>query len=243
MKRGSLRLYGPVGEMFGAGSITASGVAADLDKLKAQGVKALDIYLSSDGGMVGDGLAIYAQIQRFPGEVDIHVDGRAVSIASVIALAGRRLLMSRASMLMIHSPMLPAVMANARAMRKMADDLDEMGATMRGIYASASGLSPERITEIMDAETWMTAQKAVELGFADGIIEDQQRARASLPDIATSPDLLAGYRNTPAELRGMRAEAALAKLEGLLMRQRMQEIACSASAAAAGPTPGAVNRK
>lgn len=234
--RASLRLYGPVGpDVFGDGDcITAKGVAADLERLKADGAKALDIYLSSDGGNVTDGLAIYSQIERYPGDVTVHVDGRAVSIASVIALAGARLVMPRASLLMIHSPWAPVV-GNAAELRKRAADLEVMSATMRGIYCDASGLPPERVQQIMDEETWLTADEAKALGFADEVTGPAPRSAAPARSA-----LLDSYRNTPATLRQIRAESALARLETLLARQRVQEIARGALAAAtriAGSTP------
>lgn len=231
-KTASERLYGLVGEMFGPDGIAAKDVAAMLDRHAAAGVKELDLYLSSDGGSVVEGLAIYAQIQRFPGAVTVHVDGRALSIASVIALAGKRLVMPASAMLMIHEPSAP-LFGNAAKLRKAADDLDVMCATMRGIYVAATGLPEPKVRKLMADETWLTATEAKRLGFVDEVTSNGP-ATAS----ADRSPLLDSYRNTPEGLRAVSVEAAIAKLEGLLMRQRMQEIARSASAATARLTPG-----
>lgn len=233
MKRASDRLYGFVGSFFGDDGLSAKGVGEMLDRHASAGAKALDLFLSSDGGDVGEGLAIYAQIQRFPGDVTVHVDGRAISIASVIALAGKRLVMPASAMLMIHSPWAP-VIGNAAKLRKAADDLEVMARTMRGIYVAASGLPESKVRKMMDDETWLTAHDADELGFVDEVVANVGEAAAAL---APTP-LLDLYRNTPTGLRTMRAEAAISKLEGLLMRQHVQETARGALAVAAGVSPG-----
>lgn len=233
MKRGTVRLYGMVGAgMFGDEEcITAGGAAKEIERCRAEGCKAIDVYLSSDGGSVNEGLAIHDQIKRFPGDVTVHIDGRAVSIASVIALAGKRLVMPRSALMMIHSPFIFAI-GNASKLRKTAADLDVMAETMRGIYCAKTGLSAERVQKIMDDETWLTAAEAKDLGFVDEVTGAEPKKSAA----SGALDL---YRNTPAALRTLGAESALARLEGLLMRQRIGEIARSASAAAAGKIPGA----
>lgn len=245
MKSEPLRLYGFVGEdVFGDGeSITAKGVA---DALEARaGASSLDVYLSSGGGSVTEGLAVYAQIERFPGNVTIHIDGLAASIASVIALAGNRLVMPPSAMLMIHRPWAvamvggnsPQLRERAKAVLKMADDLDVMNETMRGLYASASRLSHVAVQKLMDEETWLTAARAKDLGFADEVSAAAGPTTKAAASVATPRhdfDLLNLYRNTPSGLRSMRAEAAISRLEGLLMRQRVAGFARGASAAAAG---------
>lgn len=242
-------MYGPVGgDPFdpSAPAITAEGVARELDAARASGATALDVFLSSPGGNVLEGLAIHAQLRRFPGDVTIHVDGVAASVASAIAMAGKRLVMPKSSRLMMHSAWLPfAVIGNAADLRaalpkleKTAADLDKLSSALRDIYASASGLPADRVQKMMDAETWLTADEAKAMGFCHEVTDPggnrPKQARASLLD---------SYRNTPADLRSVRAESSLARLEGLLARQRVTEIARSASAAAAGLTPGATPTK
>lgn len=236
MIRGTLRLYGPVGaSIFDAPGdcITAKGVGEELDKLRKKGCGALDVYLSSDGGSVMEGLTVYHQLARYPGEVTVRVDGRALSIGSVIALAGSRLVMPRSALMMIHSPWI-VTLGNSAELRKTADDLDVMAGTMRGIYARKSRLSPERITEMMDAETWLSADEARALGLADEV--EPERSEEPAEEVAASaglPPVTDLYRNTPPALRTMEARIAAARYRNALMRQRMGEIARSASATAA----------
>lgn len=244
-KAASDRLYGIIG---GGGLLgddegfSAESVAQLLECHRADGVDRLDLFLSSDGGSVGEGLTIYGLIQRYPGRVTMHVDGRAISIASVIALAGERLVMPASAMLMIHAPWAPVV-GNAAKHRKAAADLDVMAETMRGIYVAASGLPEAKVRAMMDAETWLTAQDARDLGFADEVVSNVGGASAAgaMPSM-----LLRSYEHTPAALLSdvtlsaagaLKADAALSRLEGLLMRQRIGDIARSASARAQGAGP------
>lgn len=223
-----------IGAMPGSGEgVTADSVARDLEANKA--AKALTIYLSSDGGSVTEGLAIHSQIQRYSAERDVtmYVDGRAISIGSIIALAGTRLVMPKSAMLMIHSPWAVFV-GNAREARKKADDLDKMAATMRDIYASASGQDGETISKMMEEETWLSAVDAKALGFADQVLDEEPKD----PRAALHSSLLDAYKNTPAGLRSLKAEAALRRMEGSLMRQRIEEQARGASAAARPGQPG-----
>jgi ATP-dependent Clp protease, protease subunit len=232
-KAASDRLYGLVGEdIFGGESFSAQSVAELLDRHQSDGVERLDLFLSSDGGSVGEGLTIYAQIQRYPGEVTMHVDGRAISIASVIALAGKRLVMPASAMLMVHAPWAPVV-GNAARHRKAADDLEVMAETMRGIYVAASGQSDAKVRALMDAETWLTAQDALDLGFVDQVVPNVgARAMGVTPSL-----VLDSYRNTPEALRTVKTESALARLESLLMRQRIEVDARGARAAGKGASP------
>lgn len=236
MSRGTLRLYGTVGaSIFDApeDSITSKGVADELDKLRKRGCRGLDVYLSTDGGSVFEGLTVHSQLTRFSDDVTVHVDGRALSIGSVIALAGSRVVMPKAALMMIHSPWI-VTLGNAAELRKTAADLDVMAATMRGIYRRKSGLSEERITEMMDAETWLSADEAKSLGLIDEVEPDRaEEPPARVAASAGLPPLSDLYRNTPPTVRTMEARIARARWENALMRQRMGQIARSASATAA----------
>ncbi len=236
MSRGTLRLYGPVGASIWdapGDCITSKGVAEELDKLRKKGCKGLDVYLSSDGGSVFEGLTVYSQLARYSDDVTVTVDGRALSIGSVIALAGSRLVMPKSALMMIHSPWI-VTLGNAAELRKTAADLDVMAATMRGIYARKSGLPPERVAEMMDAETWLSADEAKGVGLADEVEPDRAEPPAATGTAAAGlPPITDLYRNTPPAIRTMEARIAAARYRHALMRQRMGEIARSASATAA----------
>lgn len=136
-------------------------------------VKQINVYINSYGGSVFEGTAIYNQLRRHPAHKTVYVDGFACSIASVIAMAGDEVIMPRNALMMIHNMYMGAV-GNASELRKAADDLDTINAAGRGAYLAKAGdkLSEERLTEMMDAETWLTAQQCIDLGLADRLSEE-----------------------------------------------------------------------
>ena len=108
-------------------------------------------------------------LKEYPGNVTIKIDGIAASAASLIAMAGDSVLMSPVSMMMIHNPLTMAI-GNADDMQKAAAMLDEVKESIINAYELKTGLSRAKLSHLMDDETWMNAVKAVELGFADGIL-------------------------------------------------------------------------
>ncbi len=136
----------------------------------------LTVVINSPGGDVFAGLAIYNALVNHNGNVTVRVDGLAASIASVIAMAGDKIIMSPGSMIMIHRPSVYAA-GTVDDMEKAKDVLLKIEEGITPIYAKRTGLSDEKITELLEAETWMLADKAVELGFADEVSEapDKQK--------------------------------------------------------------------
>jgi len=128
----------------------------------------INIYINSYGGSVFEGTAIYNQLKRHPAHKTVYVDGFACSIASVIAMAGDEVVMPRNALMMIHN-MWMGVSGNAAELRKAADDLDTINAAGRQAYLVKSGgrLDEERLVELMDAESWLTAEQCMEYGLAD----------------------------------------------------------------------------
>lgn len=112
---------------------------------------------------------IYNMLTQYKGNVTIKIDGIAASAASVIAMAGNKVLMSPVSMMMIHNPATVAFGDHAE-MQKAIDMLTEVKESIINAYVIKTGLSRAKLSHLMDAETWMDANKAVELGFADDII-------------------------------------------------------------------------
>jgi ATP-dependent Clp protease protease subunit len=109
-------------------------------------------------------------LTNYNGKVTVKVDGIAASAASVIAMAGDKVLMSPVSVLMIHNP-LTMVCGDHTEMQKAIDMLAEVKESIINAYEYKTGLSRAKLSHLMESETWMNANKAVELGFADGIIE------------------------------------------------------------------------
>jgi len=139
---------------------------------KYPNVGQINIYINSYGGEVFEGTAIYNQLRRHPAHKTVYVDGFACSIASVIAMAGDEVVMPRNTMMMIHNMWMMAT-GSAAELRKAADDLDVINAAGRQAYLLKAGdkLTEERLAELMDAETWLTAEQCIELGLADRFAE------------------------------------------------------------------------
>jgi len=135
--------------------------------LKAIGkVKNLAIHINSPGGDVFEGQAIYSQLKHHKAHKTVFIDGIAASIASVIAMAGDEVVMPENGMMMIHEPS-GFVMGTQDDMAKMADVLAKIRETIVAVYARKTGLEREHVAEMMKEETWLTADEAVEFGFAD----------------------------------------------------------------------------
>lgn len=127
------------------------------------------MWLNSPGGDCVAAAQIYNMLKEYPGNITIKIDGIAASAASLIAMAGDNVLMSPVSMMMIHNPLTMAV-GNADDMQKAAAMLDEVKDSIINAYELKTGLTRAKLSHLMDDETWMNAVKAVELGFADGIL-------------------------------------------------------------------------
>ena len=172
----------------------------------------IDLYINSYGGSVFEGTAIYNQLRRHPAHKTVHVDGFACSIASVIAMAGDEIIMPRNTLMMIHNMWMVAA-GNAADLRKAADDLDTINAAGRAAYLDKAGdkLSEEKLAEMMDAETWLTAEECVELGLADQIAErdaDMSAAPAQLSKAAQKmTQRISSMKSLAAQLRALREEA------------------------------------
>ena len=150
--------------------VSATGFMQALKSL--QGVKQLNLHINSPGGNVFEGIAIYNMLKQSKMHINVYVDALAASIASVIAMSGDAIFMPKNSMLMIHNPMTD-VAGNAKQLRKAADTLDQIGQLSVETYAQKCGkkVTKQEIQQLMDDETWLSADKAVELGFADEVLE------------------------------------------------------------------------
>ena len=129
----------------------------------------IEVWLDSPGGDVMAATQIYNMLKTYNGKVTVKIDSLAASAASVIAMAGDEVLMSPLSLLMIHNPLTIAA-GDVSDMQKAIDMLDEVKESIINAYELKSGLSRAKISHMMDCETWLSAKKAVELGFADSIM-------------------------------------------------------------------------
>lgn len=166
-KNTEITIYGVIGESYWSDSWTS---AVDVDNaLKEANGNDITIRLNSPGGSAFDGIAIYNRLMSYKKEtgtkITIHVDGWACSAASVIAMAADELIMGLGSMTMIH-PASSGVWGDKVSFRSEADLLEQLEEGIIDIYMTKANVSREEIREKVDAETWFSASKAVEIGFA-----------------------------------------------------------------------------
>lgn len=204
---GEIYIYDVIGgDWFGEGT-TAKSFQKEL---KALGdVATLNIYINSPGGDVFDGVAIYNQLYRHRARKVVHVDGLAASIASVIAMVGDEILIAGNGMMMIHRAWSVAI-GNAIDLRKAAEALEKVDQTILNTYVERTDGDEGKILGMMDEETWMTAEEAVDLGFADRMTEPVEvaaLAKFDLKNFKRVPEAIAKAAQTPAEPEKMTPHA------------------------------------
>jgi ATP-dependent Clp protease protease subunit len=175
-----LYLYDAIGKDYFGDGITAESVKKALAEMDPKAE--LQIFVNSPGGSVFEGLAIYNQIKRWSGKKKIYIDGIAASIASVIAMAGDEIHMASNGMMMIHEPW-GMTAGTAQDMRKYAESLDKVSDTLLDTYVTRTAGDRKKIKEWMSAETWMSADEAVERGFATAKTEEKA-IKAEFPMLA-----------------------------------------------------------
>lgn len=143
----------------------------------------ITIWINSPGGDCVAAAQIYNMLMEYKGQVTIKIDGLAASAASVIAMAGSRVLMSPVSMLMIHNPATIAFGDKAEFQKAIAM-LSEVKESIINAYELKTGLPRVKLAHLMDAESWMNVNKAVELGFADGILKRTEDADLEQPAVS-----------------------------------------------------------
>ncbi len=152
--------------------VSAYNLSKKLEEL--EGVSQINVYINSYGGEVAEGLAIYNALKRHKAKVVTYCDGFACSIASVIFAAGEERKMGEASLLMIHNAWTIA-QGNAEDFRKQADDLDKITSASRAAYMSVVNITEKKLEKLMNAETWITPQEAVDMGFATEVVSDKAK--------------------------------------------------------------------
>lgn len=170
----NINIYGDISSYpFEEGAPTAKNLTAMLDSL--EDISKINVYINSYGGEVAEGLAIYNALKRHKAKVVTYCDGFAASIASVIFMAGDERIMNDSSLLMIHNAWSWGE-GNAEQLRKQADDLDKITQASVIAYKSHSTLSEEEIKALMDKETWILPDEALEYGFATSIEKTEKKA-------------------------------------------------------------------
>jgi len=191
-----LYIYDVVGDSW-----TGNDAATFVKALAGLKKKKINCRINSPGGSVFDGVAIYNALRNHEGGVTTYIDGLAASIASVIALAGDKVVMADSAMMMIHNPWTLA-MGDAGEMRKTADVLDQIKETLINAYAAKTGKEREVIAADMEKETWFTARQAKDYGLVNEIEGGMKIAACASAEII---DIL-GIKNAPASV--VKQEAA-----------------------------------
>lgn len=167
----------------------------------------ITVWINSPGGDCIAAAQIYNMLMDYKGNVTVKIDGIAASAASVIAMAGTKVLVSPVSMLMIHNPMTVAY-GNSAEMQKAIDMLGSVKDSILNAYEIKTGLSRTKLSHLMDAETWMDANKAIELGFADELMQ-----RSAATDEVPVPQVSMMFSRTAVVNSLMDKLAAKCKIE------------------------------
>jgi len=195
-------LYDEIG-WFG---ISAEDFVKDLNKIQSE---TIHLRVNSPGGSVFDGTTIYNAIKQHKSKFIAHVDGLAASIASVIVMGADEIQMAENAFMMIHEPW-SIVIGNAEGMRAEANLLDKVRDTIAKTYLNKSGLERDKINELMNAETWFTAQEAVDAGFADSIYEETlEKDEVTLFDLSV-------FAKVPQELQQGKSMPTAREVEHIL---------------------------
>lgn len=146
-------------------------VSLFIEQVKAMGaVQQINLSINSPGGSIFDAITMFNYLRRTGAEIVVRIDGLAASAASLLAMAGDKIIMPKNAMMMIHNPWSFA-MGNADELREQADILDRVGKALVSTYTGRTGLPEETISELLATDTWMTADEALEKGFATEVID------------------------------------------------------------------------
>ncbi len=173
-KEAEILLYGVIGDDGFWDEVTSKEFAEELKAV--EDAVTINVRINSPGGDVFAGQAIHSMLKRCKSEIIVYIDGLAASIASIVAMAGDKIIMPKNAMMMIHKPWTVAA-GNANDMREQADTLDKVEESLVSVYVDKTGLSTEEIKSLLEDETWLTASDALEKGFIDEIEENEVKAQ------------------------------------------------------------------
>lgn len=217
-KSGDIFIYGEITQYAWEeyGEKSAKMFQQELEDLGE--VDTINLYVNSPGGSVFEGVAIHNMLKRHKAKVNVYIDALAASIASVIAMAGDTIFMPKNSMMMIHNPWTFA-MGNAAELRKVADDLDRIAVSAIQSYLAKTGdkITEDKLKELLDAETWLSADEAYEYGLCD-VVQESNEMAASI-----SEDLFAKYKNVPGALQKQKETKPILSSEEIKKRQQLAE--------------------
>lgn len=180
-----LYIYGDIYDSWWSDE-TNSAVSLKDKLLELGDINVINLHINSLGGDVFEGLAMFNLLKQHKANIKVYIDGIAASIASVIAMAGDTIYMPKNSMMMVHNCWSYAC-GNSKEFRKLADDLDKIMESSIESYMSKINITKEELKELLDNETWLTAQECFDMGFADELLaisdDIEQSASKSIMDL------------------------------------------------------------
>jgi ATP-dependent Clp protease protease subunit len=191
MDEETLQLYGEIGPAW-AGMIDDAAVIQALDQMRTS--KKIHVRLNSPGGDYFMGVSISNALRRHQAKVIIHVDALAASAASVIAMGGDRVIMHPGALMMVHRAW-SITMGNSSDFTKAAETLNKVDENLIDVYHKRTGLDKTKLRALVEAETWMSGDEAVQYGFADEADSQPTGATAKVPQgwYARTPDKVGRY--------------------------------------------------
>ncbi|EJR76688.1 ATP-dependent Clp protease, proteolytic subunit ClpP [Bacillus cereus VD156] len=198
------------------GEVSSITFKNELEAL-GDGIETINLYINSPGGSVFEAMAIIAMLKRHPADIISHIDGVAASCASVLPMISKRIIMPNNSLMMIHHAMTGA-WGNAKKLRKAADDVERISQAMCQYYLDRSGekMSEEMLYEMLEEDTWLTAEQCLELGLCDEIIEANQAVAYAFDDKWAKQ-----YQNVPQQLMQMQADKSIMSIEEKELREKI----------------------
>ncbi|MEO6852135.1 MAG: head maturation protease, ClpP-related [Mucilaginibacter sp.] len=177
-------LYDTETDCIGSGTLSSAYIQTQLEAAAGQDV---EVHISSVGGSAFDAIAIYDLLKKYPGSVTTYIDALAASAASIVAMAGQTIVMSKYALLMIHKPMVGSG-GNADELLKDVQMLNVVQSRLAQIYMDKTGLDGVTVNSLINSVTWMNADQALDLGFIDQV-EDYS-------DVITNSTLIKKYTDT-----------------------------------------------
>ena len=201
-----VRLYGAIGaSWWDEEAVSAADLARTLDGIGPNGI---DLHINSPGGDVFDGIAMHAMLLDHPSDVAVKIDGIAASAASFIAMAGDTVSIHKPAKVMVHNAA-GLAWGNKSVLRELADVLEEIDGTIAQMYADRSQTSVEDWAALMDAETWLSSARALELGLVDEVTNATAQEEPAEEDAPPAEEESAPVEDS--RTAAIRAEVRLAR--------------------------------
>ena len=166
----NLRIYGFIGRGWFA-DVSSERLNQEIEWNDNNDISEIHVRIHSPGGSIAEGCAIYNTLKEHPAKVKVFIEGECCSIATVIAMAGDEIVMSPVASFMIHNPLVSYISGGAEELREKAEVLDKLKKTIINAYTTKSHLSREEISDLMDKETYFTAEEALNKGFITEILD------------------------------------------------------------------------